>query len=660
MFKPISRLIHRTPWWGLLLAGAAVLLMLVLFTVPLQVLQLTERDASVAEKRAVQREIEHAVRDSGLGVAEIVLARVRQRAVDPQRQRELDRVLQDIARARSDGARDGVLQQAHDAARDALEVAQEAAQTELDAATEALEAAREARTDALGGLRTKGLDVSGAERSFDEMIKAAEAKVAVASTALDGVRQGMERLGNVPAPVEAASAPEGSASTVAGAVLDPALRDNIRQRVQSDMWRAGIGSVLILVFIPLFVVLLVAKYFIDRSHNALAYAEQQQEEAQLSHLQRQMTEARLQALQAQVEPHFLYNTLANVQALTEIDPPAANILVGHLIDYLRAALPKMRQSSSTVGQELERSRAYLNILKMRMGERLGFDIVCDDALRELPFPPMMLPTLVENAIKHGLEPKREGGHITIEVERTHASGEDRLLLKVRDNGAGLSEQETQSGTGVGLSNLRERLLGLFGTQARFELRASDAGGVEAVIDLPVAALHRSQNALLAAPASARASGIAAEPLSVWQRFWGVTRRTHSLWTLVLSRTFVVLMAVLLVLFFVVQIGLLLGVAPVVVDNLQIDGLEGKAIGSLGLFVAFGVLALVLSLVLLLLYGLGFLFVGVLVFVIGALLLGLSPVFAPLVLIGLVIYWLWRNHRNRVEERIRLRGQQRQP
>ncbi len=659
MFKPISRFIHRMPWWGLLLAGASVLLLLVLFTVPLQVLQLTERDAPVAEKRAVKREIEQAVRDSGLSVAQLVLGRVRQRAEDPQRQRELDRVLQEISRARGEGVRDSVRQAAHDAARDALETAEDAAQTELDAAQDALETARTARAEGLEGLREKGLDVRAAEKSFDDIVRAAEAKLAAKQTALDGVREAMERLGPLP-PEAAASAPEATASVPAVVELSPALRDSIRQRVQSDMWRAGIGSVLILIFIPLFVVLLVAKYFIDRSHNAEAYARKQEEEAQLSHLQRQMTEARLQALQAQVEPHFLYNTLANVQALTEIDPPAANTLVGHLIDYLRAALPKMRQSSSTVGQELDRARAYLNILKMRMGERLSFDIVCEDALRDLPFPPMMLPTLVENAIKHGLEPKREGGHIAIEVGRTQADEEDRLQLKVRDNGAGLSEQETQGGTGVGLSNLRERLLGLFAGRARFELHANEqGGGVEAVIDLPVAALHRSESALTGTATTASITTGPVGPLSVWQRFWGVTRRTHSLWALVLSRTFVVLMAVLLVLFFVVQIGVLSGLAPVVVDNLQIDGVEGKAIGSLGLFVAFGVVALVLSLLLLLLYGLGFLFVGVLVFVIGAVLLGLSPVLAPMVLVGLVVFWLWRNHRRRVEARIRLREQQRQ-
>jgi hypothetical protein len=134
------------------------------------------------------------------------------------------------------------------------------------------------------------------------------------------------------------------------AILSPDVRDDIRAKVSGDVWRIGIGSALILLFIPLFMMLLIAKYFIGRSRRALAFAEEKNLEAKISDVSRQITEARLQALQAQVEPHFLYNTLANVQALTEIDPPAANAMVGHLIQYLRAALPKMRESTSTIGQ----------------------------------------------------------------------------------------------------------------------------------------------------------------------------------------------------------------------------------------------------------------------------------------------------------------------
>src|SRR6185369_17090856 len=155
--------------------------------------------------------------------------------------------------------------------------------------------------------------------------------------------------------------------------------------------RIGVGSAMVLAFIPIFIMLLIAKYFIGRSRRATAFAEQKKQEAEVSNVNRQITEARLQALQAQVEPHFLYNTLANVQALTEVDPAQANQMTGHLIQYLRSSLPKMRENTSTVGQEIELVRAYLNILKMRMGERLAFDIDCPTDLNGISFPPMMLP-----------------------------------------------------------------------------------------------------------------------------------------------------------------------------------------------------------------------------------------------------------------------------
>ena len=154
-------------------------------------------------------------------------------------------------------------------------------------------------------------------------------------------------------------------------------------------------------------------------------AEQKRREAEYHRMSQQVTEAKLSALQAQVEPHFLYNTLASVQALTEVDPQQANAMTGHLIQYLRNALPKMRESVSTVGQEIELVRAYLNILQMRMGKRLAFDIDVPPELMDAPFPPLMLPSLVENAIKHGLEPQREGG-----TGRHHApqADGDRLRL----------------------------------------------------------------------------------------------------------------------------------------------------------------------------------------------------------------------------------------
>lgn len=189
-------------------------------------------------------------------------------------------------------------------------------------------------------------------------------------------------------------------------------------------------------------------------------------------------EARLSALQAQIEPHFLFNTLAHVQRLYETEPLRGRDMLRSLIDYLRAALPSMRRSGSSLRRELELARSFLTILQLRMGERLAFDIRADEALLDTPVPPMVLPTLVENAIKHGLSPLPQGGRIGISAE---ATADGRLAIEVADNGQGFV---ADSGSGVGLANTRSRLAALFGDRAGLELRAGPAGGVIARVVLP--------------------------------------------------------------------------------------------------------------------------------------------------------------------------------
>jgi len=196
-------------------------------------------------------------------------------------------------------------------------------------------------------------------------------------------------------------------------------------------------------------------------------------------LQAQMVEARLSALQAQIEPHFLFNTLANVKRLYETVPHQGREMLSSLISYLRAALPSMRQSGSTLGRELELARSFLTILKMRMGDRLDFSIHAEPALGEAEVPPMVLPTLVENAIKHGLSPLPEGGRIDIAAR---CEGGD-LLIDVRDNGAGFS---STGGSGVGLANTRSRLAALFGARAALSLSAAAPRGVLASLRIPLA------------------------------------------------------------------------------------------------------------------------------------------------------------------------------
>jgi sensor histidine kinase YesM len=194
-------------------------------------------------------------------------------------------------------------------------------------------------------------------------------------------------------------------------------------------------------------------------------------------LDRQTVEAHLQALQAQIEPHFLFNTLANIKLLYEAEPARARPLIHDLAAYLQTALPRMRDPRSTLARELELALAYLRVLKVRMGERLNVTVDVPVALREATLPPMMLLTLVENAVKHGLSPLPEGGTITVRAEQCAG----RLRVVVSDDGVGFPKG---FGTGVGLSNTRARLTALYGPAGSLILDANLRGGVEAQIELP--------------------------------------------------------------------------------------------------------------------------------------------------------------------------------
>ncbi len=198
-------------------------------------------------------------------------------------------------------------------------------------------------------------------------------------------------------------------------------------------------------------------------------------------LSKQAIEAELKLMQAQVEPHFLFNTLASVQFLTETDPPAAHRLLGHLIAYLRTALPQLRASSTTLGKELELCEPYLSILRTRIGSRLSFSIDVADGLRAHPFPPNLLISLVENAVKHGIEPSADGGTITIGARREG----DRLVVDVVDTGRGIVESRARAGGGVGLANVRERLAALYGPRGRFTLVPVEPRGTRATLEIPI-------------------------------------------------------------------------------------------------------------------------------------------------------------------------------
>lgn len=218
-------------------------------------------------------------------------------------------------------------------------------------------------------------------------------------------------------------------------------------------------------------------------------AAQATENAESEALKRQVVEARMAAMQAQVEPHFLFNTLASIDHLIETDPPRASQMQKNLIALLRASMPTMREANANggvrdLGRELAVIRPYLEILKVRMEERLQTEIDVPEGLLSAEFPPMMIQGLVENAIKHGLEPKAEGGTLKVKAEIVHG----KLAVTVADTGLGFGRAAT-SGTGVGLANIRERLQLLHGNRASVTVTENQPSGTVVTITVP----YRSRN-----------------------------------------------------------------------------------------------------------------------------------------------------------------------
>ncbi|MFC6520240.1 sensor histidine kinase [Undibacterium arcticum] len=223
------------------------------------------------------------------------------------------------------------------------------------------------------------------------------------------------------------------------------------------------------------------KVLMGGKKRAEAQARAASADAEHANLQRQVSEAKMQMMQAQVEPHFLFNTLASVEHLIETDPPRASAMQKRLIQYLRAVLPQMRETAlvTNLGREADIVRAYLDLLKMRMEERLVVDFQVPDGLRSAAFPPMMLQSLVENAIKHGLECKAEGGTLKVMAEVAH----NKLRVSVTDDGLGFGAVPSDS-TGLGLQSIRDRLKLLHGAQAQLIITPNTPSGVCATIEVP--------------------------------------------------------------------------------------------------------------------------------------------------------------------------------
>jgi sensor histidine kinase YesM len=212
----------------------------------------------------------------------------------------------------------------------------------------------------------------------------------------------------------------------------------------------------------------------ERHRREIAALEQQRQEANL----------KLLVLQAQIEPHFLFNTLASLRALLREDVAHAEAMVDALVQHLRTIVPVMRSdaSASTLSDQVAICSSYLDLMATRLGGRLTYAIHAQNSLLPARFPPLMLLTLVENAVKHGVEPKIGGGHVSLEIRRLTGLGADVITASVIDDGVGLS---TGLGRGLGLQNIREQLALRYGDHARLSLRSPPQGGTIACIELPL-------------------------------------------------------------------------------------------------------------------------------------------------------------------------------
>jgi hypothetical protein len=245
-----------------------------------------------------------------------------------------------------------------------------------------------------------------------------------------------------------------------------------------DTEQKRVVGYMMLTFMGVFFAPWIALGALLRQREAFARTQALAFDLERSELERKASDARLRLLQAQVAPHFLFNTLANVQALVDTGSPQASAVLESLIAYLRAAVPRLDDPATTLGREIELVRAYLEVMRMRMPDRLTYALQVEPAAFGLACPPMTLLTLVENAVRHGIDPGEEGGHIDVQVEMR----EGRCHVRVADTGVGL--QGTGTGLGTGLSTLRERLALAFRGDARLRLTGREPHGVIAEIEFP--------------------------------------------------------------------------------------------------------------------------------------------------------------------------------
>ena len=250
-------------------------------------------------------------------------------------------------------------------------------------------------------------------------------------------------------------------------------------------WMFSSRGILTIGALSLLISAVLLAVFIPRERAAKAQAAFEHEQARVAAAERQATLARLKLLEAQIEPHFLYNTLANVVSLIDTDPATAKRMQERLITLLRGAAAAAGNTDPTLSAQIEHLRAYLDLMAMRMGRRLAFRLDVPNEVRGVRLPSLLLQPLVENAIRHGLEPKVEGGDVLVSARRDG----DELMLVVADTGIGFptTQGTAAPGTGLGLANLRERLATLYGTRSTLTIEDNAPAGTRVTLRVPLPA-----------------------------------------------------------------------------------------------------------------------------------------------------------------------------
>ena len=250
-------------------------------------------------------------------------------------------------------------------------------------------------------------------------------------------------------------------------------------------WASGLNSTDLferhslfqLLFLGVMFGAIITYFFASRKILAESEARIQEEKIKRLTSEKKAAEAALKLLQAQIEPHFLFNTLSTILSLMDTNPQRGKSMLVDFIQYLRSSLSKIRENKATLGQEMDMVLAYLNILKVRMGDRLKYQIDIPDHLESTPYPPMLVQPLVENAIKHGLEPKIDGGAIFIKGREK----DGKLRLEIIDTGVGFTGDRE---SGLGLTNIRDRLFSIYGNRGQLKLEANSPQGFRAIIEVP--------------------------------------------------------------------------------------------------------------------------------------------------------------------------------